>query len=82
MSEAPLTTSAPALRAALNRRGIWVSLKTGYQNEARERVSLLHARTTELFSQAHLGQREPDRGTAGFAELHLLWKRGPCQFQH
>ncbi|ATI12672.1 MULTISPECIES: DUF6538 domain-containing protein [Acetobacter] len=24
----------PALRTALNRREIWVSLKTGYQNEA------------------------------------------------
>ncbi|MFT9400733.1 MAG: DUF6538 domain-containing protein [Acetobacter sp.] len=41
----------PALRAALNRQEIWVSLKTGYQNEARKRASLLHARTTELFSQ-------------------------------
>lgn len=50
----------PALRAALNRREIWVSLKTGYQNEARKRASLLHARTTELFSQAHLALSEPD----------------------
>ncbi|WP_415578290.1 tyrosine-type recombinase/integrase, partial [Gluconobacter potus] len=50
----------PALRAALNRREIWVSLKTGYQNEARKRASLLHARTTELFSQAHLTLSEPD----------------------
>ena len=44
----------PTLRGTLNRREIWVSLKTGYQNEARKRASLLHARTTELFSQAHL----------------------------
>ena len=50
----------PALRAALNRREIWVSLKTGYQNEARKRASLLHARTTELFSQTHLALLEPD----------------------
>ncbi|OUJ02953.1 DUF6538 domain-containing protein [Acetobacter malorum] len=50
----------PALRAALNRREIWVSLKTGYQNEARKRASLLHARTTELFSQAHMALSEPD----------------------
>ncbi|MCH4061173.1 MAG: hypothetical protein LKE81_07040 [Acetobacter sp.] len=50
----------PALRAALNRREIWVSLKTGYQNEARKRASILHARTTELFSQAHLALSEPD----------------------
>ncbi|WP_141325540.1 DUF6538 domain-containing protein, partial [Acetobacter orleanensis] len=50
----------PALRAALNRREIWVSLKTGYQNEARKRASLLHARTTELFSQAHSVLAEPD----------------------
>lgn len=50
----------PALRTALNRREIWVSLKTGYQNEARKRASLLHARTTELFSQAHLALSEPD----------------------
>lgn len=50
----------PALRAALNRREIWVSLKTGYQNEARKRASLLHARTTELFSQTHLVLSEPD----------------------
>ncbi|WP_331711294.1 DUF6538 domain-containing protein, partial [Acetobacter malorum] len=50
----------PALRAALNRREIWVSLKTGYQNEARKRASLLHARTTELFSQTHLALSEPD----------------------
>ncbi|KXV66642.1 integrase, partial [Acetobacter orleanensis] len=50
----------PALRAALNRREIWVSLKTGYQNEARKRASLLHARTTELFIQAHLDLLEPD----------------------
>ena len=27
----------PALRTALNWREIWVSLKTGYQNEARKR---------------------------------------------
>ncbi|WP_373853792.1 DUF6538 domain-containing protein, partial [Acetobacter orleanensis] len=45
---------------ALNRREIWVSLKTGYQNEARKRASLLHARTTELFSQAHSVLAEPD----------------------
>lgn len=50
----------PALRAALNRREIWVSLKTGYQNEARKRASLLHARTTELFMQAHSVLAEPD----------------------
>ncbi|OUI97604.1 integrase [Acetobacter orientalis] len=50
----------PALRTALNRREIWVSLKTGYQNEARKRASLLHARTTELFSEAHLALSEPD----------------------
>ncbi|MFT8309348.1 DUF6538 domain-containing protein [Acetobacter malorum] len=50
----------PALRAALNRREIWVSLKTGYQNEARKRASLLHARTTELFSQAHSVMAAPD----------------------
>ncbi|KXV67152.1 integrase, partial [Acetobacter orleanensis] len=50
----------PALRAALNRREIWVSLKTGYQNEARKRASILHARTTELFIQAHLDLLEPD----------------------
>lgn len=50
----------PALRAALNRREIWVSLKTGYQNEARKKASLLHARTTELFIQAHLVLLEPD----------------------
>ena len=50
----------PALRAALNRREIWVSLKTGYQNEARKRASLLHARTTELFSQTHLALSEAD----------------------
>ncbi|WP_338077318.1 DUF6538 domain-containing protein, partial [Acetobacter cibinongensis] len=50
----------PTLRTALNRREIWVSLKTGYQNEARKRASLLHARTTELFSQAHLALSEPD----------------------
>ncbi|MFT9450298.1 DUF6538 domain-containing protein [Gluconobacter japonicus] len=43
----------PALRAALNRREIWVSLKTGYQSEARKRASLLHARTTELFDETH-----------------------------
>lgn len=41
----------PALRSALNQREIWVSLKTGYQNEARKRASLLHARTTELFDE-------------------------------
>lgn len=39
----------PALRSILNQREIWVSLKTGYQSEARKRASLLHARTTELF---------------------------------
>ncbi|MBS1004370.1 DUF6538 domain-containing protein [Acetobacter thailandicus] len=50
----------PALRTALNRREIWVSLKTGYQNEARKRASLLHARTTELFMQAHSVLAEPD----------------------
>ncbi|WP_373853791.1 DUF6538 domain-containing protein, partial [Acetobacter orleanensis] len=50
----------PTLRAALNRREIWVSLKTGYQNEARKRASLLHARTTELFFQTHLALLEPD----------------------
>ncbi|MCI1410815.1 MAG: tyrosine-type recombinase/integrase [Acetobacter peroxydans] len=50
----------PTLRAALNRREIWVSLKTGYQNEARKRASLLHARTTELFMQAHSVLAEPD----------------------
>lgn len=50
----------PALRAALNRREIWVFLKTGYQNEASKRASLLHARTTELFSQANLALSEPD----------------------
>ena len=50
----------PALRAALNRREIWVSLKTGYQNEARKRASLLHARTTELFMLAHSALAEPD----------------------
>ncbi|MBS1081173.1 DUF6538 domain-containing protein [Gluconobacter kondonii] len=41
----------PALRSALNQREIWVSLKTGYQNEARKRASALHARTTELFDK-------------------------------
>ena len=41
----------PALRSVLNQREIWVSLKTGYQNEARKRASLLHARTTELFEE-------------------------------
>ncbi|GBR69159.1 DUF6538 domain-containing protein [Gluconobacter kanchanaburiensis] len=41
----------PALRSVLNQREIWVSLKTGYQNEARKRASLLHARTTELFEK-------------------------------
>ncbi|MFT9408247.1 hypothetical protein [Acetobacter fabarum] len=35
-------------------------MKTGYQNEARKPTSLLHARTTELFSQAHLALLEPD----------------------
>lgn len=50
----------PALRTALNRREIWVSLKTGYQNEARKRASLPHARTTELFMQAHSVLAEPD----------------------
>jgi hypothetical protein len=35
-------------------------LKTGYQNEARKRASLLHARTTELFMQAHSVLAEPD----------------------
>ncbi|OUJ10208.1 DUF6538 domain-containing protein [Acetobacter sp. DsW_059] len=50
----------PALRTALNRREIWVSLKTGYQNEARKRASLLHARTTELFMQAYSALAEPD----------------------
>ncbi|MFT9408245.1 tyrosine-type recombinase/integrase [Acetobacter fabarum] len=49
----------PTLRAALNRREIWVSLKTGYQNEARKRASLLHAKTTELFMQAHSVLAEP-----------------------
>ncbi|MFT9180394.1 MAG: DUF6538 domain-containing protein [Zymomonas mobilis] len=49
----------PALRLALNRQEIWVSLKTGYQNEARKRTSLLHARTTELFSWVHLALSEP-----------------------
>lgn len=34
----------PALRAALNRREIWVSLKTGYQNEARKRASIVTGR--------------------------------------
>ncbi|WP_339077941.1 DUF6538 domain-containing protein [Acetobacter sp. AC2005] len=33
-----------SLRTALNRRKIWFSLKTGYQNEARKRASLLHTR--------------------------------------
>ncbi|MEN3167827.1 DUF6538 domain-containing protein [Gluconobacter sp. OJB] len=41
----------PALRSALNQREIWVSLKTGYQNEARKRASLLHTKTTELFDE-------------------------------
>jgi len=41
----------PALRSTLKQREIWVSLKTGYQNEARKRASLLHARTTELFDE-------------------------------
>nr|WP_233129166.1 DUF6538 domain-containing protein [Acetobacter sp. DsW_54] len=50
----------PALRAALNRREIWVSLTTDYQNEARKRASILHARTTELFMQAHSVLAEPD----------------------
>lgn len=50
----------PTLRAALNRREIWVSLKTGYQNEARKRASLLHARITKPFSQAHSVLAEPD----------------------
>ncbi|MBS1081237.1 DUF6538 domain-containing protein [Gluconobacter kondonii] len=51
----------PALRSVLNQREIWVSLKTGYQNEARKRAFLLHARTTELFeetSQALAGGQE------------------------
>ena len=43
----------PALRSALNQREIWVSLKTGYQSEARKRASLLHARTTELFDESY-----------------------------
>ncbi|KXV22566.1 DUF6538 domain-containing protein, partial [Gluconobacter oxydans] len=43
----------PALRSTLNQREIWVSLKTGYQSEARRRASLLHARTTELFEETH-----------------------------
>ncbi|WNM09829.1 DUF6538 domain-containing protein [Komagataeibacter nataicola] len=55
----------PTLRTALNRREIWVSLKTGDQNEARKRASLLHARTTELFSQAHLALSEPDALDSG-----------------
>ncbi|GFE93080.1 DUF6538 domain-containing protein [Acetobacter persici] len=59
----------PALRAALNRREIWVSLKTGYQNEARKRASLLHARTTELFMQAHSVLSEPD----ALSRLEGLW---------
>jgi hypothetical protein len=50
----------PALRAALNRREIWVSLKTGYQNEARKRASLLRAKTTELFMHAQSVLAEPD----------------------
>ncbi|MBS1098433.1 tyrosine-type recombinase/integrase [Gluconobacter sphaericus] len=41
----------PALRSALNQREIWVSLKTGYQNEARKRAFLLHVRTTELLEE-------------------------------
>ncbi|MBF0862796.1 DUF6538 domain-containing protein [Gluconobacter kanchanaburiensis] len=41
----------PALRSVLDQREIWVSLKTGYQSEARKRASLLHARTTELFDE-------------------------------
>jgi len=43
----------PALRSALNQREIWVSLKTGYQSEARKRATLLHARTTELFDESY-----------------------------
>lgn len=50
----------PAPRAPLNRRKIWVSLKTSYQNEARKRAFLLHARTTELFMQAHSVLVQPD----------------------
>ncbi|MBS1029710.1 DUF6538 domain-containing protein [Gluconobacter albidus] len=53
----------PALRSVLNQREIWVSLKTGYQNEARKRASLLHARTTELFDESYRalaeGQERP-----------------------
>ena len=48
------------LRAILNRREIWVSLKTGYQNEAHKRASLLHTRTLELFMHAHSMLAEPD----------------------
>lgn len=44
----------PTLRAALNQREIWVSLRTGYQNEARRRASRLHAQTTDLFTQTRL----------------------------
>ncbi|WP_246103541.1 DUF6538 domain-containing protein [Swaminathania salitolerans] len=44
----------PALRPVLDKREIWVSLRTGYQLEARKRASVLHARTTELFEQAGL----------------------------
>ncbi|MBS1078892.1 tyrosine-type recombinase/integrase [Gluconobacter kondonii] len=41
----------PTLRSVLNQREIWVSLKTGYQSEARKRAFLLHAKTTELFDE-------------------------------
>lgn len=41
----------PALRSTLKQREIWVSLKSGYQNEARKLASVLHARTTELFEE-------------------------------
>ncbi|MGC5748805.1 tyrosine-type recombinase/integrase [Gluconobacter sp. NFX36] len=68
----------PALRSTLNQREIWVSLKTGYQNEARKRASLLHARTTELLEETSRALAEGQERQAvphvrdALSDLHRL----------
>jgi len=68
-----------ALRIALNQREIWVSLKTGYQGEARKRASLLHAKTTELFDAAYRAlSSDPTQKTAGLPRQRLEHALSPC----
>ncbi|WP_338075875.1 DUF6538 domain-containing protein [Acetobacter orientalis] len=48
----------PALRTALNRREIWVSLKTGYQNEARKQDDLKGSQQCRMATHSTSGKEE------------------------